>query len=795
MAVVIAASLLQMAHASDRTPLSPSRAPWAAGVTSAGEGLPVAASQAGTVLGLSTEASVARGTSIPPATVSGAAPTTSPDGTDPRGGAVSGWGETTATSAAWANVTVPGASSPSFRSYMGGEVAYDPAEGYVLLFGGFEGYFYNDTWEFNGSNWTELYPPTSPPPLDHASMAWDPVDGYMVLFGGLAPTNSSYDATWKFANGTWTQLSLNQSPSERWGAAFTWDATDGYLVLFGGCWESTELNDTWSFVDGAWTEIAKKSAPTAREDPGFAFDALLGKVVMFGGWSIASGYQAFDDTWEYVGGAWSEVNLTAAPSPRGFPEMAYLPTLGTVVLYGGENATFHIFQDTWWFRGGTWSEVSTGGSSTPGPDALGGFAFDPEVDALVMYGGASSLTLGFIRGTWEYYTLDLSASLSPAEPEALSNATLTAVAANGEGPYEVAWTFADGSQANGTWVSREFETAGEFPVSEHGTDARGVSAWYNFTVTILPTFEGVAEASPLAGVAPLRVTFAAQGVGGLAPYAFAWSSGESSTASGPSGSFVYAVPGQYEIVVVATDASTGGWARSFEVNVSSAPATVAPLSAAAWANRTTGDAALEVGFGSSATGGVAPLAYAWTFGDGSGSSQPDPSHEFDGAGTYGVSVTVRDASGTTATSSLSVTVFAAPTLSIAADPARGAAPLSVGFTASVSGGEPPVEVQWAFGDGGFATGNTTAHRYATAGTYNASALVVDGAGVTASRTVAVTVTATPSNGLTTPNGTTTGSSAPSPPLLVEASIGAAAFAVGAAVGVGAILLSRRARRD
>lgn len=40
-----------------------------------------------------------------------------------------------------------------------------------------------------------------------------------------------------------------------------------------------------------------------------------------------------------------------------------------------------------------------------------------------------------------------------------------------------------------------------------------------------------------------------------------------------------------------------------------------------------------------------PFTYAWDFGDGTSSTSPEPSHRFEQAGQYGVSVTVQNASG------------------------------------------------------------------------------------------------------------------------------------------------------
>src|ERR1041384_6334446 len=62
--------------------------------------------------------------------------------------------------------------SPSVRSYFG--MTDDDASGKVLVFGGFDGHNYlNDTWTFDGSNWTKVDTATSPPARTSCQMAYD----------------------------------------------------------------------------------------------------------------------------------------------------------------------------------------------------------------------------------------------------------------------------------------------------------------------------------------------------------------------------------------------------------------------------------------------------------------------------------------------------------------------------------------------------------------------------------------------------------------------------------------------
>jgi hypothetical protein len=62
-------------------------------------------------------------------------------------------------------------------------MAYDGARGVAVLFGGYDGEYDGETWEWDGQRWT-LRAETGPSPRVYHAMAYDSARGTSVLFGG-----------------------------------------------------------------------------------------------------------------------------------------------------------------------------------------------------------------------------------------------------------------------------------------------------------------------------------------------------------------------------------------------------------------------------------------------------------------------------------------------------------------------------------------------------------------------------------------------------------------------------------
>jgi hypothetical protein len=158
---------------------------------------------------------------------------------------------------------IAGTTHPSARAFV--SMVDDAADGYVVLFGGCHvktacttGYFLSDTWRFVGGAWTMLTPAKHPSARGGTMLAYDSADGYVLLFGGCNSSNCSkpFSDTWTFSGGAWTHLRPTTHPAARVLGAATFDGKTGYVVLFGGGGTSFKgLNDTWTFLAGSWTKV------------------------------------------------------------------------------------------------------------------------------------------------------------------------------------------------------------------------------------------------------------------------------------------------------------------------------------------------------------------------------------------------------------------------------------------------------------------------------------------------------------------------------------------------------------
>jgi hypothetical protein len=186
--------------------------------------------------------------------------------------------------ATWTQMSPP--TSPSARGFA--SMSYDAATQQLVLFGGepTSGFIsvLADTWVWNGTTWTLQKPVHSPVGRAAAAMAYDAATGQIVLFGGSytgggGPANSGeLHDTWTWNGTDWTQQSPASSPASTPGM-MAYDAALGQLVLLG----FGTTNPTWLYNGSTWTQLSVPGVVPNLNTTSMDYDAATGQIVLFGG--------------------------------------------------------------------------------------------------------------------------------------------------------------------------------------------------------------------------------------------------------------------------------------------------------------------------------------------------------------------------------------------------------------------------------------------------------------------------------------------------------------------------------
>jgi uncharacterized protein (TIGR03437 family) len=398
-------------------------------------------------------------------------------------------------------------------------MAYDRAHNQVVLFGGENdaNFIYADTWVWDGAAWTQKFPKTTPPARFSAALAYDSVHGELVLFGGNAGPSllgAGYlNDTWVWNGANWTQRSPKTAPPARFAHAMAFDSARGQVVLFGGT-SAGLFGDTWVWDGTNWSQRSPQSTPTARSLAAMTDDSGNGRVVLFGGNNNGA---LLNDTWLWDGSNWISQSPQSSPPAREGAGMAYDAYHHEALLFGG--GVFHfngltpVFSDlneTWAWNGSQWTQRSTTGPSARDSYA---FAYDLAHDRVVLFGGASAAAPNAVISgdTWTWRGAPLP---SPSISGAVSASDFGGAASIAPG----SWIEIYGSNlAAGprSWVAVDF-TGDTAPTSLDGVSvALGGQAAYVDYVSVTQVNAQVPSNIPIGGTVAITLT---NGTGSSAPF-------------------------------------------------------------------------------------------------------------------------------------------------------------------------------------------------------------------------------------------------------------------------------------
>jgi parallel beta-helix repeat protein len=221
---------------------------------------------------------------------------------------------------------------------------------------------------------------------------------------------------------------------------------------------------------------------------------------------------------------------------------------------------------------------------------------------------------------------------------------------------------------------------------------------------------------PYYGVENETILFDGSVEGGTLPFSWHWDFGDGTNSTKENSTHNYGVADTYTVTLTVTN----------NVNISVSVTTAVTIAKELDANahcpycEKVGE---SVGFKGSATGGFPEYCWHWDFGDGTNSTEQNPNHVYNSPGIYTVLLTVSDSRGY---SSLDIA-----TVTIESSEADAHGPYAcfvnelVRFNGSISGGIPPYNWSWDFGDGNISDQQNPKHVYEKAGEYQVILTVTD----------------------------------------------------------------------
>lgn len=581
---------------------------------------------------------------------------------------------------AWTNITTSAGTPPSGRFSMG--LGYDPSDHELVGFGG-EQVILNalgatatmdgGTWAFSGGSWRNLVGTVSTPPSARAgvNMAYDAADGYLLMYGGLwesisGTSVSGYETsdTWSFSSGFWLNRTsaVTGTPGDLALSGMAYDSGAKEVVMFGGCVPPVSsscplVNTTWAYHADRWTDVSPliSVAPSARASVAMSNDTHDGYLLLFGGSCGSAAGCALGDTWTEngAGSTVHPITFTSIPVACGPIQFDGL-SLASGTTVGAATGTGSLSIGACPPDNFVSWNVS-GGLSLSAPHS-------PSTQVAIW--GTGSLSAWFVGPlhvnlTTSAHTVGLNAS-----------STLDATTWGGVGPYSYLWSL------NGTNTSAvqdpytvTFVHAGNYTYGCWAIDSRGTIAWGGSSsiqvLSYTPKPLGV-NVSATSYYPPTGSTiyFTATTTGGtISTYSWTENGTQSLPCSGPTCPIYFPHGGTYPVAVTVVDSLGRSATDSTRVSVytyfTSGPP--APLTLTLKSNLTTAYVGEPIAFTGTPAGGIGTYHGYVFWMNGTGNSSPMSSGQFDhaftSAATYTVQLWVFDSAGEAASSNkLTITV-------------------------------------------------------------------------------------------------------------------------------------------
>ncbi len=287
------------------------------------------------------------------------------------------------------------------------------------------------------------------------------------------------------------------------------------------------------------------------------------------------------------------------------------------------------------------------------------------------------------------------------------------------------WDFGDGYNSDLQHPEHNYLNAGNYNVTLRVTNSNGCATTISKT-SYIRISDGVTanftNNSPSVCAAPVSFDFqnTSSGKGDLL---YNWNFGDGYTSSDENPRHIYAAAGNYSVKLVVTSStgckdsvlrenmiSIGNRKADFKCDIQSCPG-------------------INVAFRNNSS--PTPSSVMWYFGDGSTSTEMNPTKAYSAAGTYEIKL-IANFGNCTDSAFRKITILQKPVADFSIDKTNSCAtPFNTNFTnLSLNG----VDYSWSFGDGGTSTDINPSHAYTKEGIFDVTLTVTNGAGCSQSIT-------------------------------------------------------------
>jgi hypothetical protein len=240
-----------------------------------------------------------------------------------------------------------------------------------------------------------------------------------ILALGLHTSAFDFMRLHALVNGHWTEQQVFNDqfasvPGFRFGFRTFYDPGLQQLVMAGGAGLIDEaLHQMWGWDGRRWAPVlygdeTGDGSPFPRDVPGIAYDQQRRRAVLFGGQEVEGGNGLLNDTWEFDGQDWLEIQVQGQPpSPRKTASLAFDSVTGKIWMFGGIDDDNNALDELWSYDGSSWTEHSAAdsGDGEPAPDRSPDLAFNESTGTLFASDTSDQSILWEWTGTeWNRHT-------------------------------------------------------------------------------------------------------------------------------------------------------------------------------------------------------------------------------------------------------------------------------------------------------------------------------------------------------------------------------------------------------